>query len=112
MTGKTLGETMEEIKVAIGSVWTGRTDLFLTPENKEKVLSAVSKEEGETFLGRKVVSRNKLDGYKFNFENNEWVLVRPSGTESIIRCYVEANTPEDGAALTAALKAFTDRFNS
>ena len=112
VTGKTLGQTMEEIKAAIGSVWTGRTDLFLTPENKAKILEAVSKEEGETFLGRKVVSRNKLDGFKFNFENNEWVLVRPSGTEPIIRCYVEANTPEDGTALTAELKAFTDRFNS
>jgi len=112
VTGKTLGQTMEEIKAAIGSVWTGRTDLFLTPENKAKILEAVSKEEGETFLGRKVVSRNTLDGFKFNFENNEWVLVRPSGTEPIIRCYVEANTPEDGAALTAELKAFTDRFNS
>lgn len=112
VTGKTLGQTMEEIKAAIGSVWTGRTDLFLTPENKAKILEAVSKEEGETFLGRKVVSRNTLDGFKFNFENNEWVLVRPSGTEPIIRCYVEANTPKDGAALTAELKAFTDRFNS
>ena len=75
VTGKTLGETMAEIRSAIGSVWTGRTDLFLTPENKAKILEAVSKEEGETFLGRKVVSRNKLDGFKFNFENNEWVLV-------------------------------------
>ena len=53
-----------------------------------------------------------MDGYKFNFENNEWVLVRPSGTEPIIRCYVEANNEADGKKLTADLKAFTDRFNS
>ena len=112
VTGKTLREIMDEIKAAIGTVWTGRTDLFLTPENKAKILEAVAKEEGETFLGRKVVSRNKMDGYKFNFENNEWVLVRPSGTEPIIRCYVEANNESDGKKLTADLKAFTDRFNS
>jgi len=112
VTGKSLGQIMEEIKAAIGSVWTGRTDLFLTPENKQKILEAVAKEEGETFLGRRVVSRNRLDGYKFNFENNEWVLIRPSGTEPIIRCYVEANNAEDGQKITAELKTFTDRFNS
>lgn len=110
ISGKSLGETMKEIQSAIGTVWTGRTDLFLTPENKAKILEAVAKEEGATFLGRKVVSTNRMDGHKFCFENNEWVLVRPSGTEPIIRCYVESNTKEEGEKLTADLKNYTDQF--
>ena len=110
VSGKSLGETWKEIEAAIGTVYTGRKDLFLTPEDKERVLAAVAAEDGDTFLGRKIVSKNRLDGHKFNFENDEWVLVRPSGTEPIIRCYVESRTKEGGEALTAALSSYTDKI--
>ena len=35
-----------------------------------------------------------LDGYKYHFEEGEWVLIRPSGTEPVLRIYCEARTPD------------------
>jgi len=33
------------------------------------------------------------DGYKFLLPNSEWVAFRASGTEPLIRCYIEAGPP-------------------
>ena len=48
-----------------------------------------------TLGGRKVTGRNTLDGVKLLLEGGAWVLIRPSGTESLFRIYVEAASLED-----------------
>jgi len=45
--------------------------------------------------GRRVSSVNRIDGVKFVFDNQSWLLVRPSGTEPVIRVYAESATLED-----------------
>ena len=47
-----------------------------------------------TFSGTEVTQVNKLDGCKLILSGGGWYLIRPSGTEPIVRCYGEANTPE------------------
>ncbi|MFW6109524.1 MAG: phosphoglucosamine mutase, partial [archaeon] len=37
---------------------------------------------------------NIMDGVKIVYEDDSWVLFRPSGTEPIFRIYAESNTPE------------------
>ena len=39
-------------------------------------------------------SEESIDGYKYYFSDNEWVLIRPSGTEPVLRVYCEAPTME------------------
>jgi phosphomannomutase len=39
-----------------------------------------------------VVGTNFSDGFKFLFENGDWLLIRPSGTEPVLRLYCEAST--------------------
>jgi phosphomannomutase len=36
-----------------------------------------------------------MDGVKFIFTDGSWMLMRPSGTEPIVRIYAEANTQSD-----------------
>ena len=36
-----------------------------------------------------------IDGVRLSFEDNSWVLIRPSGTEPYIRITAEARTEED-----------------
>jgi phosphomannomutase len=38
-----------------------------------------------------VVRTNFSDGFKFIFENGDWLLIRPSGTEPVLRLYSEAS---------------------
>ncbi|RLI74046.1 phosphoglucosamine mutase, partial [Candidatus Heimdallarchaeota archaeon] len=37
----------------------------------------------------------KIDGLRITFEDDSWVLIRPSGTEPIIRITSQATTKED-----------------
>ena len=103
---KSLGEIWKDIEAVIGPVWTDRADLTLTDEKKEKVLATLAGISKETFLGRTVERFNDMDGFKFVFGPSEWVLVRPSGTEPIVRCYVESETAEAGEALKNELVSY------
>jgi phosphomannomutase len=44
--------------------------------------------------GQKIDSVEDLDGLKFRTENGGWVMIRPSGTEPVLRVYSEADSPE------------------
>ena len=46
------------------------------------------------------------DGIKIYLENDNWVLLRFSGTEPVLRIFAEADTPEKAAALISWLAAF------
>ena len=48
----------------------------------------------ESFAGSGVTQVNRLDGCKLLLEDGSWFLLRPSGTEPIIRCYGEAKTQD------------------
>jgi len=45
------------------------------------------------------------DGYKFLLPNHEWVAFRASGTEPLIRCYIEAKSPAGLKKLQQACRA-------
>ncbi len=57
--------------------------------------------------GKKVVEIIHKDGVKFMLEGGEWMMVRFSGTEPLMRCYMEARTPEGLAKLRLAGKDLT-----
>jgi phosphomannomutase len=46
-----------------------------------------------------------IDGFKFHFDNNEWVMIRPSGTEPVLRGYAESSTLDGANAILEATKA-------
>ena len=111
MSGESLAATWSAIEAAVGPVWTTRVDLTMTPERKETLLKALADAPRDTFLGRDVTAFNGIDGFKYTFSPSEWVLVRPSGTEPIVRCYVESDTEEHGRALCNALQAELDSMS-
>jgi phosphoglucomutase len=76
-----------------------RENLHLTDEQKANTIKKVAV-DASTLLGRKVVSTDRTDGAKFVFEDGSWILVRLSGTEPIVRLYVEAESAAATAQLT------------
>jgi phosphomannomutase len=61
---------------------------------KEKLVESLKSCPPEKIDGRWVSSTNFSDGFKFIFENGDWLLIRPSGTEPVLRLYSEAVSPD------------------
>jgi alpha-D-glucose phosphate-specific phosphoglucomutase len=76
-----------------------RENLHLSDEQKANTVQKVAV-DASTLLGRKVVTVDRTDGAKFVFEDGSWMLVRLSGTEPIVRLYVEAESAAATAKLT------------
>lgn len=106
MEKKPLGAIAKDIEKAAGSLWNDRVDLSLTQDKKARLLERLAAQPHDTFLGRTVAAFNGVDGYKFTFGDAEWTLIRPSGTEPIIRCYMESDTKGNGEKLKKELLAF------
>jgi phosphomannomutase len=70
---------------------------------KEALLNRLSK--GLDKVGRyPVESFISMDGYKFVLPGQQWVAFRASGTEPLIRCYIEAKSEEGLKTLRRACK--------
>jgi len=78
--------------------WPVRENLHLTEEQKKSAIEK-SKSDASTLIGRKVASVDRTDGAKFAFEDGTWMLLRLSGTEPLLRLYVEAESPVASAKL-------------
>jgi phosphomannomutase len=50
------------------------------------------------------VQHNFSDGFKYIFADGSWLLIRPSGTEPVLRLYSEANDPEKVVTLLQAAR--------
>jgi phosphomannomutase len=79
--------------------WPVRENLRLSDEQKANAIKKVAV-DATTLLGRKVVSVDRTDGAKFVFDDGSWMLLRLSGTEPLLRLYVEADSPKASARLT------------
>ncbi len=104
---KPLYEIVEGLKQEIGVHYINhRLDLHLTPELKESSMNMFLNNPPTQAGGLKIIKENKLDGVKFYFEdNNSWMLVRPSGTEPLLRIYFETDSREKLDAMVRDIQA-------
>ncbi|HEY8345484.1 MAG TPA: phosphoglucomutase/phosphomannomutase family protein [Bacillota bacterium] len=110
MAGKPLSAVLQDIWQEVGSYYSQRLDLHLTEEKKERILSALQKNPVKELAGKKVIEVRKVDGIKFILEDGSWCLIRPSGTESLIRVYVEAHSQADLSKLSENAQEIFDRM--
>ena len=89
-----LKEMLEQVYADVGRLVSGRIGVKLTPELQQG-LSAKLAVGAESFGGRRVRSMSRLDGAKFILEDGSWLLMRPSGTEPLVRVYAEASNEQD-----------------
>jgi phosphomannomutase len=88
-TGEDFHTLLTEMMNRLGSVSFVRVDQEMPEERKTKLFKRLATYDDDEFAGQKIARRNDIDGVKFEFENGSWVLMRPSGTEPLVRIYVE-----------------------
>lgn len=99
--GKTLRRILKEIQAKVGTVMSDRINLRVTPERKEELLQRFAQGLDE-FGGQRVSQTITTDGFKFLLNDGCWVMFRASGTEPVLRCYLEAPTARQLSAFRKA----------
>lgn len=93
-SGKTIEQIIEEIYAITGKFYYSRYDLKVDENVKKAAINACKNNLFHEFAGEKIEHVETLDGYKYFFNESEWLMIRPSGTEPLLRIYSEATSPE------------------
>jgi phosphomannomutase len=102
MSGKGLRQLLEETMDEIGHFYYRRIDLQIEPAAKERLIQKLQISAPKIIAGKPVAAENFVDGFKFIFEDGAWLLIRPSGTEPVLRLYSEAPAMAEVERLLAA----------
>jgi phosphoglucomutase len=89
--GKGLIEQLNELYTRVGRLESGRIGARLTPEIQASLPGKLKQEPSE-IGGRKIDKIDRTDGVKYIFTDGSWLLMRPSGTEPVVRVYAEAES--------------------
>jgi alpha-D-glucose phosphate-specific phosphoglucomutase len=100
---KSLGQILKHIEKVTGPYFTDRINVKIDPAKKDALLAKLA--AGLDRVGDAPVEKFiTTDGYKFLLPNHEWVAFRASGTEPLIRCYIEAKSAKQMKKLQAACR--------
>ena len=85
--------------------WPVRMNLHL-PDDAQSELAGRLRADFREFAGRRVVRTDRTDGLQLTFDDGAWVLMRPSGTEPVVRIYTEAATMAESQKLAKDARAW------
>lgn len=91
----TLESLIHEVYDVVGAFAYNRNDLHITNELKESIIENCKNDKYKSFGDYKVEAVETIDGFKFHLGNERVVMIRPSGTEPVLRVYGEAANLHD-----------------
>ncbi|MBT8229057.1 MAG: phosphoglucomutase/phosphomannomutase family protein [Bacteroidia bacterium] len=94
-TGKSLEALINDIYDKVGAFKFDRDDLHIEDSKKWAIMDKCKNGEITRIGDKEVIRTESLDGYKFYVSENEWIMVRPSGTEPVLRVY--AHSKDEGS---------------
>ncbi|MBI5399525.1 phosphoglucomutase/phosphomannomutase family protein [Candidatus Saganbacteria bacterium] len=102
---KTLKQILDGLMVEYGRFYYNRLDIHTT--KAQMLVSSLKSQPPPEFAGKKVAKVETLDGFKLDFSDQAWILLRASGTEPLLRIYAEGRSLEDVQRMLDAGKALT-----
>jgi phosphomannomutase len=98
--GVSLHDLVEDLLKEVGPAFYDRTDLRLRhPVSKSAMTQKLVEDAPAQIGGESIHEVASLDGVKYIMADDSWLLIRPSGTEPVLRVYAEGRTPEMVRAL-------------
>ena len=105
-SGKDLGTIVDEMLADIGRLEFARRGLSITDEQMARFRAeTVPTYTADEIAGKRVLDVDRRDGVKLLLEGDAWVMMRPSGTEPLVRIYAEAATTDEVNELLDAAEA-------
>jgi len=87
-----LGQVYQQLLKKYGAFHSTRIDLHLEPAAKDELMQKMQDATPQEVAGVAVKNVVTLDGVKLNLADGSWLLMRPSGTEPMVRVYLEARS--------------------
>ena len=105
---KPLTEVYADITKRFGTFYSNRIDLHLDDATKKKLMDGIKDQPPSEVAGSHVVKVQTEDGAKLNLADGSWLLMRPSGTEPLVRVYMEASSEERLQELDKAARQLSE----
>lgn len=103
-TGKSLRELIDEVYAITGPFAFERNDLHIKEELKNEIVGNCKQGNYKAFGPHKVERTEDLDGWKYFLNENEWIMIRASGTEPVLRTYAESSSKENALSILEDVK--------
>jgi len=108
-TGASLYDLVEDLLKDVGPAFYARRDLrLIRPVEKKRMVSRLLLEAPNQIGGENVLNVETVDGVKYIIADDSWLLIRPSGTEPVLRVYAEGRSE----AMVEALLGFGEHVAS
>jgi alpha-D-glucose phosphate-specific phosphoglucomutase len=91
---KSLKDMLKRLYKEVGTILNDRTNIYLNESNRAAVSERLSRPLTELGNLRVKGKKTTADGTKYMLEDDSWVLMRASGTEPVVRVYVESSSEE------------------
>ena len=101
-SGGSLYDLVDELVQSVGPAFYERKDMRLNrPVSKQRMKDHLLNNSPTSIGGEKVIEIQTTDGVKYILSDDSWLLIRPSGTEPVLRVYAEGRDQEMVTALLA-----------
>jgi len=107
-SGKPLSRLVQDLFDEFGPHYNRRNDVEIPEEQQKAVLNYIRSNRVKEVHGLKVVDQETNDGTKLWLEDGTWILVRPSGTEPLLRIYCESDSAEKAQKMADAVSALVN----
>lgn len=101
-SGKSIPDLIKEVYDIVGPFAFERSDLHLHEEVKNEIVANCENNAYTSFGDYKIQRIENIDGYKYFFNDDEWFMIRASGTEPVLRNYAQSSSQKNAFSILKA----------